>query len=76
VRRQSSLGRGDTDAPSATHAGVVMEKMLVVLASTVGSSVGWWLGARLGLMTAFVLSIVGLGVGVWAGRQFAHRWMP
>lgn len=53
-----------------------MEKVLVMIVSTVGSAVGWWLGAHVGIMTAFVLSIVGLGLGVWGGRQLARRWVP
>ncbi len=53
-----------------------MEKLLVALVSTAGSAAGWWLGAHLGIMTAFMLSIVGLGAGVWGGRRLARRWTP
>lgn len=48
--------------------------MLVI--STIGSYVGWWLGARIGTMTAFILSMVGLGVGLYAGREVARRFEP
>ncbi len=51
-----------------------MEKMLVMVVSTIGSAVGWWLGADYGIMTAFVLSVVGLAAGVWGGRRLARRW--
>lgn len=44
-----------------------------MLTTTVGSGVGWWLGARFGIMTAFVLSMVGFGVGMWRGREWARR---
>jgi hypothetical protein len=53
-----------------------MEKLLVMLVSTVASAAGWWLGAHVGLMTAFLVSIVGLAVGVWGGRQLARHWLP
>ena len=48
-------------------------KIIVMLTTTVGSALGWWLGARLGIMTAFVLSMIGFGVGMWAGRKLALR---
>ena len=52
-----------------------MQKLLVLVISTVGSAVGWWLGARIGIMTAFMLSMVGLGVGIWGGVRLAKRWV-
>lgn len=51
-----------------------MKKVLVMVVSTVGSAVGWWLGARIGIMSAFMLSMVGLGVGIWGGVRLAQRW--
>jgi len=51
-----------------------MEKLLVLVVSTLGSAAGWWVGARVGLMTAFFCSIVGLAAGVWAGRRLAREW--
>lgn len=39
----------------------------------VGSSVGWWAGARLGLMTAAVASAVGTGAGLYLGWWVAER---
>ncbi len=47
-----------------------MKKLLGSLGFTVGSSVGWWLGASIGTMTAFMFSIV---VGA-AGLYLALRW--
>ena len=52
-----------------------MEKMLVLVVSTVGSSGGWWLGGHIGIMTAFMCSMVGLAVGVWGGRKLANEWI-
>ena len=48
-----------------------MSKLLTLLGATLGGAIGWWLGARLGTMTAFVVSMVGTGFGVYAGRRIA-----
>jgi hypothetical protein len=47
--------------------------MIVMLTSTVGSGVGWWLGAGAGIMTAFMVSMVGFGLGVWIGKRWAGQ---
>lgn len=49
-----------------------MKRLLVLLWSTAGSAIGWWLGANVGVMTAFVLSMIGLGVGIWWGARMAR----
>jgi hypothetical protein len=36
-----------------------MTKLLVMIVSTVTSAAGWRLGAHVGIMTAFILSVVG-----------------
>jgi len=51
-----------------------MTKVIVMITSTVGSGVGWWLGDSYGIMTAFMLSIVGLAAGVYYGKRLAVRW--
>lgn len=38
---------------------------------SVGGALGWWLGARHGIMTAFFLSMVGTGAGLYIGRRVA-----
>ena len=48
-----------------------MSKLLGLVGATVGGGFGWRLGARHGIMTAFFLSIVGTGVGLYAGRRLA-----
>ncbi len=50
-----------------------MSKLLGFLGATVGGAIGWWLGARVGVLTAFVVSAVGTGLGVYAGRNLAAR---
>ncbi len=51
-----------------------MRKLLALTGSTVGSTVGWAVGAPVGTMTAFLVSMVGFGLGWWAGLKLAERW--
>jgi hypothetical protein len=48
-----------------------MSKLLAWAGATVGGAVGWWAGDPLGLFAAFILSIVGTGVGLYLGRRMA-----
>ncbi|HYR99000.1 MAG TPA: hypothetical protein VEO58_08285 [Gemmatimonadales bacterium] len=50
-----------------------MSKILTFLGASVGGAVGWWLGAPIGMMTAFVVSMLGTGVGMYAGHWIAGR---
>lgn len=52
---------------------MTMTKILATLGSFVGGSIGWWMGSGVGTMTAFMLSIVGTGAGIYLGRQVALR---
>ena len=45
-------------------------KMLNTLGAFVGGTIGWYLGALVGTGTAFVLSMVGTGVGIYAARKY------
>lgn len=49
-----------------------MKTLLVLLASTLLSTGGWWLGSAVGVMTSFMLSMLGLGVGMWLGARIAR----
>ncbi len=53
-----------------------MARLLALVGSVLGSTVGWWLGARFGLMTAFFMSTVGAGVGLYYGARFAREMLP
>lgn len=48
-----------------------MARLLGFLGSTFGGAVGWWIGAPMGVMTAFFLSMVGTALGLYAGRRIA-----
>jgi hypothetical protein len=48
-----------------------MSKLFGFIGASVGGAIGWWLGARIGVMTAFIVSMVGTGIGIYAGRRIA-----
>ena len=49
-----------------------MEKLMGLV---VGSLAGWYIGALVGFTTGVVLSMVGTGFGLWAGRWMTRRWL-
>ena len=51
-----------------------MRKLLIFLGATVGSTIGWYAGAPIGVMTAIVVSTLGTGVGMYAGAKAAQRY--
>ncbi|MGV3710054.1 MAG: hypothetical protein ACO1Q7_14555 [Gemmatimonas sp.] len=52
-----------------------MNKLIVTLASALAGSAGWWVGAQLGgVFTAFTVSMVGTGVGIYAGKRLTDLW--
>lgn len=51
-----------------------MAKLLGYAGSLVGGTLGWWVGDLVGTMTAFLLSIVGTGVGIYVGRMIAAEY--
>lgn len=53
-----------------------MKRFLALLGATLGSMIGWWLGARVGLMTAFVCSTLGSGVGLYYTARFVREYLP
>lgn len=51
-----------------------MTKLLGMVGSFLGSSAGWWVGAHIGITTAVMVSAVGTGAGLFAGRRLAD-WL-
>ena len=50
-----------------------MRKLLGWVGATVGGSLGWWAGARAGVMPAVVVSAVATGAGLYLGWWAAER---
>lgn len=51
-----------------------MLKLYSLIGATACSYAGWALGALVGTTTAFVLSMVGTGIGMYYGRKIAHHY--
>ena len=47
-----------------------MRTIIAWLAASIFGAAGWWLGARIGLITAVVVSAIAGGAGLYYG----HRW--
>jgi len=52
-----------------------MRKILLIMITIIASWLGWWIGSYFGLMTAFILSMVGVGLGMYFGRRLIQSWM-
>jgi hypothetical protein len=50
-----------------------MRKTLAVVGSVAVSSLFGWLGSQYGLMTGFMLGMIGTGVGMYAGYRLAEH---
>ena len=53
-----------------------MNKLVTSFTSFVFATAGWWLGEQFGgIMTAFMVSMVGTGIGIYAGKKVVDLWM-
>jgi hypothetical protein len=50
-----------------------MTKLLGFVGATVGGYAGWAIGALAGPFTAFMVSMVGTGVGMYYGRRIGQN---
>jgi len=53
-----------------------MGKVVTFIGATLGGAVGWSLGEGFGVMTAFLLSVVGTAAGVYAARRWLSEYLP
>ena len=44
-----------------------MNKLMIFIGMTVGSYIGWEIGAYFGMMTAYIISGIGSLIGVYVG---------
>jgi hypothetical protein len=52
-----------------------MGKWLGWIGSMIGGYAGWYLGAPIGTMTAFMLMMVGTGAGLYVGRRIVRDYL-
>ena len=53
-----------------------MNWLLPFVGATALGAIGWWLGALVGPMTAYIVSTVGTGFGIYWGRRIAAAYWP
>jgi hypothetical protein len=54
----------------------MVKTMIVVIGSTITGSIGWVIGKSFGVMTAWMLSVVGTAIGVYYTRKWAAEYLP
>ncbi len=52
-----------------------MIRLCAFLGATILGYAGWYLGALVGTFTAFAVSMVGTGFGMYYGRRIAHHYL-
>jgi hypothetical protein len=52
-----------------------MKKLCIFIFISLGGYMGWWLGDSFGLMTAYLLSVVGSFIGVLLGSLISRRYL-
>jgi len=53
-----------------------VKRLLDFVGMAAGGWLGWAVGAPVSMFTAFMVSIVGTGVGLWATRRYLTRHLP
>jgi hypothetical protein len=53
-----------------------MGKLLNLMGMTIGGWIGWWLGAFVSIFTAFIVSMVGTGLGLYWAQKVSRRLLP
>lgn len=53
-----------------------MKGILNLALTFIFSGVGWWLGAKISLFTAFVISTILTGVGIWVSTKITKALLP
>lgn len=54
----------------------MVRTMIVIIGSTLTGTIGWVVGKSFGIMTAWMLSVVGTAVGVYYSRKWATEYLP
>ncbi len=52
-----------------------MNRLLIFIGMTIFGWVGWWIGAKVGFWTAFMLSGIGSIVGVYVGWRINRDYL-
>lgn len=53
-----------------------MKGILNFIGMTIGGWIGWAIGAQISIFTAYMVSMVGTGLGLYAAIRVTKRLMP
>lgn len=58
--------------------GLIVQKILDLIGMSAGGWVGWTIGAWIieGIFTAFIVSMIGTGIGLYVTRRFTKQLLP
>jgi hypothetical protein len=51
-----------------------VKRVLDVVGMSIGGWLGWTAGASISLFAAFIVGVVGTGLGLYAARRLARGW--
>jgi hypothetical protein len=54
---------------------VSLQAALALIGATLLGALGWWIGDQVGLITAFILSTIATGIGLYLGRRIARDYL-
>ena len=52
-----------------------MSRLLMMIVASAAGAFGWWVGSFVGLMTAFMLGVLGSAVGTYVGGRLARHYL-
>ena len=53
-----------------------MKRLLDMVGMTAGGWLGWWAGAWISIFTAFIISMIGTGLGLYVTRRLIRGYLP
>ena len=53
-----------------------MGRLLNLIGMTLGGWLGWELGMMISIFTAFIIGMVGTGIGLYAAQRVSKRLLP
>jgi hypothetical protein len=53
-----------------------VKKVMDFIGLTIGGWIGWWVGAFVSVFVAFLVSVVGIGLGMYAIRRVTKGLIP
>jgi hypothetical protein len=53
-----------------------MKRLLDLIAMSAGGWLGWMVGEWVSMFTAFIVSVVGMGAGLYAARRITKHLLP